>query len=146
MNNTTIRIAIPSEAGRLHGHFGGAKEFTLVDADGESQVVTQKQIVVAPPHQPGLFPRWLREQGVHVVLAVGIGRRALELFTRHGITVRAARPGTMVEAATAAYLTGGLTHAPEACEHHEDHEHEPHDHHHDHHHEHHHHPTGQTGT
>ena len=69
MNTQTIRITIPSEAGRLHGHFGGAKEFTLVDADRKLGVVTQKQVVAAPPHEPGLFPRWLREQGVRVVLA-----------------------------------------------------------------------------
>jgi predicted Fe-Mo cluster-binding NifX family protein len=137
MNIQTIRIAIPTEAGRLHGHFGGAKEFTLVDADGELGVVTHTQVVTAPPHAPGLFPRWLREQGVRVVLAGGIGQRALDLFASHGITVRAAQPGTMVEAAIAAYMTGLLTKTPDGCAHHEHDEH--------HHHGHDHHEHGQAG-
>jgi ATP-binding protein involved in chromosome partitioning len=126
-----IRIAIPTEAGRLHGHFGGAKEFTLVDADKELGVVTASRVMAAPPHQPGLFPRWLREQGVQVVLAGGIGRRALELFARHGITVLAAQPDALVEVATSAYLTGQLTNEPEGCTHHDNHGHH-HDHQHDH--------------
>lgn len=139
MKPQTIRIAIPTEAGRLHGHFGGAKEFTLVDAGGELGVVTHREVVTAPPHAPGLFPRWLREQGVQVVLAGGIGHRALHLFASHGITVRAAQPGTIVEVATAAFLTGLLTQAPEGCAHHD------HDEHHHHHHGHDHHQPGQAG-
>ena len=134
-----IRIAIPTSAGRLHGHFGGAKEFTLVDADQNFGVVIDRRVVPAPPHQPGLFPRWLREQGVQVVLAGGIGHRALDLFAEHGITVRAAQPNALVEVATAAYLTGLLTQTPEGCTHHE------HDEHHHHHHGHDHHEPGKAG-
>lgn len=119
-----LRIAIPTSAGRLHGHFGGAKEFTLVDADREAGVVTAKQVVAAPPHQPGLFPRWLREQGVQVVLAGGIGRRALELFAQQGITVRAARPDSPADAAANDFLTGQLTQSPESCAHHGHHDHD----------------------
>jgi ATP-binding protein involved in chromosome partitioning len=124
-----IRIALPTANGRLHGHFGGANEFTLVDADREARVVVGRQVVPAPPHKPGLFPHWLREQGVQVVLAGGIGRRALDLFAKQGITVRAAQPDALVEVATAAYLTGLLTEGPQGCSHHGHHEH---DHSHDH--------------
>jgi ATP-binding protein involved in chromosome partitioning len=124
-----IRIAIPTAAGRLHDHFGGAKEFTLVDADPQMGVVLEQRVVPAPPHQPGLFPRWLREQGVQVVLAGGIGHQALNLFAEQGITVRAAQPDALVEVATAAFLTGCLTQAPTACAHHHDHDHDEHDHH-----------------
>jgi len=122
-----IRIAIPTAKGRLHEHFGAAREFTLVDADREAGIVIARRVVASPPHQPGLFPRWLREQGVQVVLAGGIGRRALGLFAQHGITVRAAQANARVEVATAAYLTGRLTVAPEACAHHAGPEH-PHSH------------------
>jgi ATP-binding protein involved in chromosome partitioning len=126
-----IRIAIPTANGRLHGHFGGAREFTFVDADPKSRVVVARQVVPAPPHQPGLFPCWLREQGVQVVLAGGIGHRALDLLAQQGITVRAAQPEALVEAATAAFLTGTLTATPQGCSHHGHHE-PGHDHDHDH--------------
>ena len=69
-----IRIAIPTADGKLHGHFGGCSEFTLVDADPKSRTVISTQTIAAPPHKPGLYPRWLREQGVRVVIAGGMGR------------------------------------------------------------------------
>jgi ATP-binding protein involved in chromosome partitioning len=139
--NKTIRIAIPVADGRLHGHFGGCREFALVEADLELKTVLASRIVPAPPHQPGLFPRWLREQGVQVVIAGGIGRRALDLFAQNGITVRAGMPETPVEALVAGYLAGQLVNSPAGCEHHghhHDHEH-GHEHGHDHDHNHHHH-------
>ena len=144
MNNyeitaTPLRIAIPHENGRLHGHFGGCREFAIVEADSETKTVRATRTVPGPPHQPGLFPRWLREQGVSVVVADGIGRRALDMFAQHGIVVRTGVPGTSVEATVAAYLSGQLNASPAGGEHH--------DHHHDdeHEHGHHHQPHGQTG-
>jgi predicted Fe-Mo cluster-binding NifX family protein len=113
-----ITIAIPSAEGRLHGHFGGCREFTLVQADPEQRIIVSIRAVVPPPHAPGLFPRWLREQDVSVVIAGGIGRRALELFAQQGIEVRAGLPDAPVEELAAAYLNGQLTATPESCEHH----------------------------
>jgi predicted Fe-Mo cluster-binding NifX family protein len=131
---TTIRIAIPSADGLLHGHFGGCREFTLVDADTQSLTVIGQQILPAPPHQPGAFPRWLREQGVRVVIAGGIGKRALDNFALHGIAVHAGEINARIEVLVAAYLAGQLTGSPVGCEHH-GHEH-GHHHHHEHDHDH----------
>ena len=131
----TIRIAIPSADGRLHGHFGGCREFTLVDADTQDLTVIGQQILPAPPHQPGAFPRWLREQGVRVVIAGGIGKRALDNFALHGISVHAGEINAHINVLVALYLSGRLTGTPEGCKnhgHHHDHEHS-HDHGHHHH-------------
>lgn len=125
-----IRLAIPVANGRLHGHFGGCREFALVEADAAARTVLDQQVVPAPPHQPGLFPLWLREQGVTVVIAGGIGRRALEAFNDYGITVRAGQADTLVTTLVEAFLNGQLTTSPEGCTHHGQ------DHHHDHHHDH----------
>jgi predicted Fe-Mo cluster-binding NifX family protein len=124
-NESTIRIALPVADGRLHGHFGGCHEFALVDADPQNRLVLATQFMSAPPHQPGLFPRWLRDLGVQVVIAGGIGRRALAIFAQHGIAVRAGTAETRVEALIAAYLAGHLTESPDGCEHHgHQHDHE----------------------
>ncbi len=126
-----MRIAIPHDNGRLHGHFGGCREFALVQVDPEKKVALRTEILPAPEHQPGVFPRWLREQGVEVVIAGGIGRRALEIFAHHGITVRAGMPDARVEVLVAAFLSGQLLSSPQGCEHHghhHDHEHGHHDH------------------
>ena len=128
-----MEIAIPHDNGRLHGHFGGCREFALVEVDRENKVALRTEIVPAPEHQPGLFPRWLREQGVEVVIAGGIGRRALAIFAEHGITVRAGLPAAGLAELVAAYLNGQLTLTPDGCEHHDEHGHH---HHHQHHHHH----------
>jgi predicted Fe-Mo cluster-binding NifX family protein len=128
-----ITIAIPTADGRLHGHFGGCREFTLVQADPDQRKLVSIRSVTPPPHAPGFFPRWLREQGANVIIAGGIGRRALDLFAQQGIEVRAGLPDAPVEQLVTAYLNGQLTATPEGCAHHghhHDHEHHHHDHHH----------------
>jgi predicted Fe-Mo cluster-binding NifX family protein len=115
-----ITIAIPSTEGRLHGHFGGCREFTFVQADTGQRKIVGIRPVTPPPHAPGLFPRWLHEQGASVIIAGGIGRHALELFAQQGIQVRAGEPGTAVEALATAYLHGQLMNEPEGCPHHHD--------------------------
>ncbi len=124
-----ITIAIPTTEGRLHGHFGGCREFTLVQADPEQRKIIETRTLPAPPHVPGAFPRWLREQGASVVIAGGIGQRALANFARHGITVRAGLADATVEQLTTDFLNGQLTSAPEGCEHHGHHHQHEHDHH-----------------
>jgi len=112
-----MKIAIPVENGRLHGHFGGCRQFALVQVDPEKKLTLGTEVVAAPEHQPGLFPRWLSDQGVQVVIAGGIGHRALALFAQQGINVVAGPPGETVEAVVEAYLTGRLTARPAGCEH-----------------------------
>jgi predicted Fe-Mo cluster-binding NifX family protein len=126
-----MKIAIPVENGTLHGHFGGCRQFALIEVDANRTKPLRTEVVAAPEHRPGLFPLWLREHGVHVVIAGGIGRRALDSFALNGIAVRAGAPGTTVAELIEAYLGGRLTTAPEGCEHHghlHDHGHHHHDH------------------
>lgn len=119
-----MKIAIPIENGRLHGHFGGCRQFAVVEVNVKTHAVLHSEILPAPEHQPALFPRWLREQGVRAVIAGGIGHLALAHFAHCGITVRAGAAEASVEALVADFLAGRLTAAPDACDHH--------DHHHDH--------------
>ena len=99
-----ITIAIPSAEGRLHGHFGGCREFTFVQADPEQRKIISIRTVPPPAHAPGLFPRWLREQGANVIIVGGIGRRAMELFAQQGIEVRAGFPDAPVEDLATSHL------------------------------------------
>jgi predicted Fe-Mo cluster-binding NifX family protein len=121
-----LKIAIPVADGRLHGHFGGCTHFALVEVDRERRTILSTRTVEAPPHTPGLFPRWLHGQGVGTVIAGGIGRRALDLFAQQGIEVRAGQPGVSLEELVTSYLNGALTGTPEGCAshgHHHDHDH-----------------------
>ena len=130
-----ITIAIPTAEGRLHGHFRVCREFTLVQADPEQRKIISIRPVTPPPHAPGFFPRWLREQGAQVIIVGGIGGRALAIFAQEGIEVRAGEADATVEALVAAYLDGRLVNEPQGCAHHHD-DGSGHHHHHDHEHEH----------
>jgi len=125
-----MKIAIPVENGRLNSHFGGSHHFALIEVDPKAKTTLRTETLPAPEHQPGAFPRWLQSQGVEVVIAGGIGHRALALFAQQGINVVAWLPDGPVEALVEAYLNGQLTGKPERCAHHHEHGHEHgHDHH-----------------
>jgi predicted Fe-Mo cluster-binding NifX family protein len=127
LKHSNMTIALPTANGRLHEHFGGSREFTFVQTDPGQRRILNQRAVVPPPHAPGVFPRWVREQGAEVVIAGGIGPRALAIFAQQGITVRAGRPSAPVEELVAAYLEGRLTATPDGCGHHDhdgDHRHD----------------------
>jgi predicted Fe-Mo cluster-binding NifX family protein len=115
-----ITIAIPTSEGRLHGHFGGCREFTLVQADADQRKIINIKPTIPPPHAPGVFPRWLREQGANVIIAGGIGQRAMDMFALQGIAVLAGEPGATAEEIAIAYLNGKLVNKPAGCTHHHD--------------------------
>ncbi|CAI1491909.1 Nitro_FeMo-Co domain-containing protein [Thermococcus nautili] len=86
-----LRIAVPLEGddfeSEVSEHFGRARHFAIVDAeDGEIRDV---RIVELPfeEHGPGDIPNFLRGQGVEVVLAYGIGRKAIAHFEALGVRV-----------------------------------------------------------
>ena len=43
--------------------------------------------MVPPMHEPGVLPRWLHENNVNVIIAGGMGQRAIMLFNQAGIEV-----------------------------------------------------------
>jgi predicted Fe-Mo cluster-binding NifX family protein len=114
-----MKIAIPVENGRLHSHFGGSGHFAVVEVNPSTKATLRSEILPAPDHQPGAFPRWLQSLGVEVVIVGGIGRRALAIFAQHGIQVRAGQAGAPVAEMVAACLEGRLVQTPEGCAHHE---------------------------
>ena len=73
---TSMKIAIPMADGRLCMHFGHCEQFALVDVDEIAGKPTNTTLVTPPPHEPGLLPRWLHEQGATVIIAGGMGQRA----------------------------------------------------------------------
>ena len=112
-----MRIAIPLAGDRLSPHFGHCDRFALVDVDAPVRRVLRQEEVEAPPHQPGLLPAWLAQQGVTVVLAGGMGQRAQGLFTQHGIVVVVGVPSETPKQLVAQYLAGNLQAGDNVCDH-----------------------------
>ena len=112
-----MRIAIPLAAGQLCLHFGHCEQFALVDVDAQTKTITNQTLVTPPPHEPGLLPRWLHEQGASVIIAGGMGGRALSLFAENDITVVTGAPVADPAALVTAYLAQTLETGSNTCDH-----------------------------
>ena len=113
--NGTMRYALPTEDGRLTMHFGHADVFTLIDV--ENGQVCRTQAVQPPPHEPGVLPRWLKEQGASVIIAGGMGQRAQSLFAENGIQVVVGAEDAPAEDLVRQHLAGTLKAGENVCDH-----------------------------
>lgn len=98
-------------------HFGHAAQFALVTADPEKKQIGSVEFLIPPPHEPGSLPRWLREQGVEVVIAGGMGGRAAQLLAQNKIAVRTGIPNGPPEEQAKALLNNTLATGASGCDH-----------------------------
>jgi Mrp family chromosome partitioning ATPase/predicted Fe-Mo cluster-binding NifX family protein len=115
--NRHMKIAIPVENGHLCTHFGHCAEFAVYDIDPATKTTRAKSTHVPPPHEPGVLPRWLHEQGANVIITGGMGQRAQQLFAQNGIQVVLGAPPDLVDGIVAAYLQGTLQTGANPCDH-----------------------------
>jgi ATP-binding protein involved in chromosome partitioning len=87
-----IKIAIPIAEGQLLPSFGKATEFAIFHI--QNQQIIKKVIMYPPSHGPNVFPDWLHDLGVSVIIAGDMGRKALENFKAKGATVITGSPST----------------------------------------------------
>jgi predicted Fe-Mo cluster-binding NifX family protein len=112
-----MRIAIPMADGVLAQHFGHCEKFALIDVDPAGKEITQSTEIAAPEHQPGLLPPWLKERGVVLVIAGGMGSHAYSLFQGASIEVLTGAPAESPTALVRKYLDGKLVTGANACDH-----------------------------
>ena len=112
-----MRYAIPVSGGVVAEHFGHCEHFALIDVNEEKKEILGKELVLSPGHQPGLLPEWLAEQGVSVVIAVGMGTRAQSLFSQNRIGVVIGTLESDPEKAVLNYLNGTLATGDNICDH-----------------------------
>ena len=110
-----MKFAIPLAEGKLTAHFGHCQEFALVDV--EDNTIKRKQTMVPPPHEPGVLPRWLHQQGADVIIAGGMGARAIDLFVQNGIKVLTGAPSLAPEELVQQYLDNTLKTGANVCDH-----------------------------
>lgn len=113
----TMRIAIPLAEGKLTNHFGHCERFAFVNVDSETKKIVSVMDIVPPEHVPGLFPKWVHEQGAELVIAGGMGERAQALFAEQGVKVITGAPSEAPEALVTAYFSDTLVTGKNACDH-----------------------------
>ena len=110
-----MKIAVPTVNGTLCEHFGHCQQFVVIDIDEDTKTIADTQALTPPAHQPGVFPEWLGSIGVSVVIAGGIGGRAIQLFNAKGIQVFSGAPVAPPDALARAYLEGSLVTSGDVC-------------------------------
>ncbi|MCK3684919.1 NifB/NifX family molybdenum-iron cluster-binding protein [Maribellus sp. YY47] len=110
------KIAIPVDQNHiLDGHFGHCQYFSLLTLD--DQQIVEEETVTPPPHEPGLLPKWLAQQGVTDVLAGGMGQKAIEIFKYNDVNVFVGAPKLPARELTKGFLDGTISFTTNYCDH-----------------------------
>ncbi|MGQ1946735.1 NifB/NifX family molybdenum-iron cluster-binding protein [Geofilum sp. OHC36d9] len=110
------KIAVPvNEKNELDAHFGHCKYFILADVEDKSIVKTEK--VPAPPHEPGLLPKWLGEKAATDIIAGGMGQQAINLFMQNKINVFVGAPTMEASELIKKFLNEELSFTSNYCNH-----------------------------
>ena len=112
-----MKIAIPTADGKLCMHFGHCEKFAIVNVNVETKEIGEIEMLTPPPHEPGVLPRWIGEQGADLVIAGGMGQRAQQLFIQNDVDVMVGAPVDTPENLVSAYLSESLETGQNACDH-----------------------------
>ncbi len=110
-----MKFAVPTLNRELTAHFGHCQQFAIIET--ENGMVIREEYIDPPVHQPGVYPRFLAEQGVDVIIAGGMGQKAQDLFSENNIRVcigiQQGSPKELVEQ----YLNNELVSGQNLCDH-----------------------------
>jgi predicted Fe-Mo cluster-binding NifX family protein len=110
---TRKHIAIAAEDdrgfdGQVSHHFGRCPFYFLVEVEGDQ--IMESKVAQNPfygNHQPGQMPAFIKDLGANVILAGGMGPRAIDLFMNYEIEVATGAIGN-VKNVLDAYLRGDI--------------------------------------
>lgn len=112
-----MKIAIPTAEGKLCMHFGHCSEFAITCIGKDEKKIISTDYLTPPPHEPGILPKWLKEQGVDLVIAGGMGSRAQGLFSNNGIEVVVGVESETPETIVQSWMQGALKAGTNVCDH-----------------------------
>jgi predicted Fe-Mo cluster-binding NifX family protein len=107
-----MRIAIATDNSLVSEHFGRCPSYTLVDI--ENNQIKNKVVLDNPGHEPGKIPQFLNAQGVNVIIAGGMGPRAVGFFQDFNIEVIMGLTGP-IESVINSYISGNLQPGESTC-------------------------------
>jgi len=111
-----MKIVFPADGVVIAGHFGHCANFKIFEIDDNKAIANQTTLENPDKHKPGVLPGLLQKHGVDVVIANGIGQKAIELFNQMGIKVITGVSG-LIEEALSDFLKGFLKGGGNICSH-----------------------------
>lgn len=113
--NEENRIAFPTnDKETVEEHFGHCKVFAVFTFKDEK--IQNTEYVNAPPHQPGLLPKFLGDLKITTIITGGMGQKAIDLFKAQNVEVILGASG-LIEDNLNEYLGGELYSKKSACNH-----------------------------
>ncbi len=107
-----MKIAVATDNGVVSEHFGRCPSYTITDIIDNK--IENQLLVDNPGHEPGKIPEFLNDLGVQVIIAGGMGPRAVGFFTDYKIQVIMGATGP-VEAIVSNYANETLTTGDSTC-------------------------------
>ncbi|HKM41302.1 MAG TPA: NifB/NifX family molybdenum-iron cluster-binding protein [Methanocorpusculum sp.] len=129
MSKEIKKIAIAQDGSMVSQHFGHCMSYAMFTLDGDK--LTRLPDFNNPGHEPGLLPRLLSEEHADVVLAGGMGPRAVQMFESYGIEAVLGIFGD-IDGVAALYAQGTLNSGVSTCTHDDSHECDGNEEHHEH--------------
>lgn len=109
------KIAVPVSNGILDAHFGHCKQFAIYDI--EDNRISSTELIDAPPHEPGLLPRFLSGKGVTDIIAGGMGQKAIQLFQRAGVNAFVGAPKLPADHLVKGFMNETIEFSANYCDH-----------------------------
>jgi predicted Fe-Mo cluster-binding NifX family protein len=108
-------LVVPVSEGKLSSHFGHCEQFAFIETmDGK---IVKTEMRNPPPHEPGVLPQWLHDQGADVAIVGGMGETAQQLLQGKGIEVILGAPMDSPESLANQYLSRTLVQGENRCDH-----------------------------
>jgi predicted Fe-Mo cluster-binding NifX family protein len=107
-----MRVSISTDGDNVAEHFGRCPSYTIVDI--EDNKVIDTQLIDNPGHMPGAIPQLMNELDVDVMIAGGMGPRAINFFNDYEIQTVVGIQGK-IDDVIKALLDGTLKGAESLC-------------------------------
>lgn len=109
------KFAIPTTENLLTTHFGRCEKFAIVETE-DNRIISVSHIT-PPVHQPGIYPRFLADQGVNTIISGGMGIKAQHLFSQYDIEVYLGVNSDSPQSLVKQYLDRQLRTGQNLCDH-----------------------------
>ena len=109
------KLAMPLEGNKLAHHFGHSRLFHFFEI--ENNKIINSYTKEPPPHQEGVIPRWLADEKATDLLVGGVGPKAVEILSAHGISVFVGVDSDEANNLALDFINGDLKFGQNSCEH-----------------------------
>ncbi|RLD61415.1 MAG: ATPase [Bacteroidetes bacterium] len=110
-----MKFAIPTTEGRLCEHFGQCEKFAIIETKGST--VISESFVSPPEHHERVYPGFLAQLKVDVIISGGIGQKAIDAFNEKNIKVFAGVNSDSPVKLVVNYLNNQLAGGMNLCDH-----------------------------